>query len=139
MRGAAVHDDFEATRTFPCRLQRAAVGRWLDHQHGTARPCPRLDQGARRSRPDLFVGREQHLDTRSIVQRRDGVNGLHDAGLHVEHTGTGGPPIDDRKRSRAQRTQREHGVVVTDDQDTRGLIGAPVNMRPRRPWDDRRA
>ena len=97
MGGAPAHDDLERADTLAAGLQRAAVGRRLEHEHRAARERPLLDQRPRRVGADLLVGREQQLDTRRVVERGDGVDGLHDAGLHVEHPRAGGATAVDRR------------------------------------------
>ena len=48
------------------------------------------------ARPDLLVGRHEQLDARPIPERGDGVDGEHDAPLHVEHARPGDAPVDAR-------------------------------------------
>ena len=109
-------------------LQRAAVGAGLEHQHGAARQRPLLDQRPRRLRADLLVGGDQQLDTVEIVEQRQRVDRLDDARLHVEHTRTGCPAVVDGERSGSEGADREHRVVVADDQHPRRGAEAGVNV-----------
>ena len=56
------------------------------------------------------------------------MNRQHDAGFHVEHTRAGGFAVVDRERSSGQRTEREHGVVVSDQQHARRVAEPSVHM-----------
>ena len=57
---------------------------------------------------------------------------LHDPALHVEHAGPGGTTVADGERARRERADREHRVVVADEQHPRGAAAGPVDVRTRR-------
>ena len=97
MRGTAVDGHLERPGPLPAGLQQPAVGRRLEHQHGAAGERPLLDERPRLGRTDLLVGAEQELHAGPGVECRQAVEGLHDPAEHVEHTGPGGPAVDDRR------------------------------------------
>ena len=118
-------------------LQRPAVGGGLEDEDASARRRPLLDELARGQRADLLVAGEQQLD--AVDGRRATATawiGGHDPALHVEHAGPGDPAVDHRERALRERAEREHRVVVADDEDARRAAAAPVHVRSGCPGDE---
>ena len=113
----------------------ARVGGRFEHEHGAALARPILDQLARGVRADLFIGAEQEFDAGTVLERGEAVERLHDSGQHVEHTGAGGATVADVERAASERPQREHGVVMTEQQHPRVAAARPVHMRAREAVD----
>ena len=61
---------------------------------------------------------------------------MHDAGLHVEDAGSGGPAVGDGERAASQRAQREDRVVVPDEQDAAAPRLPASHVRPGRAVDE---
>ena len=85
--------------------------------------------------PDFFVGREQQLDPGPVSQRGSGMNGHHDPTFHVEDTGSADDTVDHFEGAPGQGAEREHGVVVSDDQHPGRVAAPPMDVRTRRTVD----
>ena len=120
-----------------------AVRGALEHQHGAAGRRPLLDECPRGARADLLVGRHEDLDARQVVQRGEAVDRLHQAAQHVEDAGPGRPPVLDPERAACKGADREHRVVVAEDEHPRGrrrrTSGRAARPRSRRAPPDRPA
>ncbi len=120
----AVHAD-----TLAPDLQRPAVCRRFEDEHPAARRGPLLDELPRRQRADFFIARHQQLDAAAVGECRHGVDRRNEAALHVEHPGPGRPPAAHCERARRQRPEREHRVVMSEDQHPRRSAPAPMHVR----------
>ena len=116
------------------------------------RPCGR-PSGRRRPPPARARARAPHAAARSSMSWRDvseptsssHVNSSStparsaseatawmardDAALHVEHPGSGRPPVTHRERPRRQCAEREHRVVMADDEHPGAVAAPPVDVR----------
>ena len=92
----------------------------------------------RRAGTDLLVGAEEQLDTGQVVERRQAVKRLHDPGEHVEHAGPGHSTVGHRERPDGERPEREHRVVVAEEQHLRSASTRPVHVGARHAVDQRR-
>ena len=66
------------------------------------------------------------------------MEGLHDAGQHVEHAGPRDVSVGNGERSSRERTDREDRVVVAEEQHLRLAAARPVHVRSGRAVDQRR-
>lgn len=112
--------DLEAPCALPARLHGTALGGTLADQHGAARHRALFDEGPGGSRADFLVGRHQDLDAGPILQLGQAVDGLHQPAEHVEDAGAGDAPIGDPEGPALEGAEREHRVVVPEDQDLGG-------------------
>ena len=63
---------------------------------------------------------------------------LHDAGQHVEHPRAGRPAVDHGERSGSERSEREHRVVMAEQQHLGIATARPVDVRAGRAVDEHR-
>ena len=136
MRCTAGHDHFERPTPLPTGLDGAPVGARFEDEDAAACLRPRLEELTGRTGADLLVSREQHLDPGGVVEGGHRVHRLHDAGLHVEHARSGRPAVGDGERALGQRTEREHRVVMPQDQHLGITPATPVHVRTGRTVDD---
>ena len=66
------------------------------------------------------------------------MNGLHDAALHVEHPRSRGATVTNGEGSGSESTQREDGVVMSDQQHFGRSPARPPDVGTVRRLDDRR-
>ena len=80
-------------------------------------------------RADLFIGAEQQLDMRAVVERGEPMQRLDDASKHVEAARPRHHAIGDREWQPFERAHREHGVMVAKQQHCRLVAAFPMNVR----------
>ncbi len=101
---------------------------WLKHKH---RPCLLrlgLDEAAGRVGADLLIAGHQHGDPGEIGQLGQGVEHLHQPGLHVEAAWTGGPVTASHlERQPRECPDRPYRVQMPEQQDT-VLAGPPPSQ-----------
>ena len=90
VRGAPVHDHLERAGALARPSSARRRRRWARAPTRLRRRAPVPRSAPARLRADLLVGGDQHLDTVEIVEQRQRMDGLHDAGLHVEDSRAGG-------------------------------------------------
>ena len=89
-------------------------------------------------RTGFLVGREKQLDATAIRKCGHRVNGLDDPALHVKDTRPGSATIGHGKRTRRQRTEGEHGVVVAEQEHLGFATTRPMHVRTGKRWDQPR-
>ncbi len=129
VRGPALDLDPVQRDALAAALQRAPVGRRLQHEHGLAAARLRLDQLPRPGRADLLVPGDQDRQPGATGEGRGGVQGHHQARLHVEAAGAAQHAVADAERVGAQRAQGPDRVVVPEQQyPGRSVAEPPAQM-----------
>ena len=118
----------EGSRPLAAGLEGTALGRRFEHEHRTRGPRASLEKCAGLPRTHFLVGGEEDLHPGAVLEGCDGVDGLDDARLHVEHARPGGPAVAHGEGADIDGAGGMHRVVVSEYQDTGVLSAAPVDV-----------